>query len=57
MSVYFADELVDVVKHEEREKYKKHYHKHRLIIFAFIILITIVLYDLLLSQMGVRISV
>jgi hypothetical protein len=28
----FADELVDVVKHEERERYKKHAHKHRLII-------------------------
>jgi hypothetical protein len=57
MSVYFADELVDVVRHEEREKYKKHAHKHRLIIFVFIILITIVLYDYLLSQMGVKISV
>ncbi len=28
MSVYFANELVDIVKHEEREKYKKHAHKH-----------------------------
>ncbi len=56
MSVYFADELIDVVKHEERERYKKHAHKHRLIIFVFIILITIVLYNFLLSQMGIRIS-
>ncbi len=56
MSVYFADELVDVVEHKERERYKKHAYKHRLIIFVFIILITIVLYNFLLSQMGIRIS-
>ncbi len=55
MSVYFADELIDVVKHEERVKFKKHMKKYRFILYLFLIIATIILYDYLIKQLGIHI--
>ena len=55
LSIYFADELIDVSSHTQRKKYHKHLNKYQIIIFIFLIGITIVLYNLLLKQLGVNI--
>ncbi len=55
MSVYFGDELIDVVKHEHREKHQKHKHKFKLILIAFVIILLIALYDFLLIELNLNI--
>jgi len=55
LSVYFADELMDVTKHHEREKYEKHKLKHHLVILAFLIVLIIIVYNFLLQQIGIEI--
>jgi len=54
LSIYFGDELLDVLSHDQREKHKKHKNKHRLIIFLFIIAAIILLYFYLLNSLHVR---
>jgi len=54
-SIYFGDELVDVSTHAERKKYHRHLNVYQIIIFLFIIGITIVLYNILLHKLGVSI--
>ncbi len=54
LSVYFGDELIDVARHEFREKYRKHIFKHRLIVVLFIITSVILLYYLLLKKFGIH---
>ena len=53
LSVYFGDELIDVVKHKQRKKYKKHKSKYFLILFLFIFVLIILVYFFLLKQMGI----
>lgn len=53
-SIYFGDELIDVTKHKDRVKYYKHLNKYKFIIFLFIIAITIILYNFLLSNLGIK---
>lgn len=53
-SIYFADELVDVAKHSERSKYKKHKRKHYIIISLFMWGVTFWLYDVLLQKLGLK---
>ncbi len=53
-SITFGDELMDVARHKDRSKYKKHSNKHKLIIFIFIIVMTIVLYNFLLNSFGIK---
>ncbi len=53
VSIQFGDELLDTVRHHEREKYHKHKQKHRYISLIFILLVTFVLYDFLLHALGV----
>lgn len=55
LSVYFGDELIDVAKHKEREKYHRHLRKYQLIFFAFLIISIITLYNFLLNELGVHI--
>lgn len=57
MSVYFGDELIDVVSHREREKFHKHKHKHRLFIFVFIVILAVILYSFLLNELGIYINI
>jgi len=54
-SVYFGDELIDIVEHKERKLYKKHRKKHRLIILLFIIIVIISLYYFLIKHIGIEI--
>ncbi len=56
LSVYFADEMIDVVKHEERIKYRKHIKKLKIIIFLFIFVSVLILYDILLNRLGISIE-
>ena len=55
LSVYFADELLDVSSHKNREKYHKHVNKYQVILMVFLIALIIVLYDFLLKHMGIAI--
>ncbi len=55
MSIYFGDEMVDVVNHNQREKYKKHKNKYRIILMLFIIFVTILIYKWILEKLGLSI--
>ena len=56
-SVYFGDEILDVVdKKTKRVKHAKHHLKHEIIIFAFIITTIIILYYVLIQHLGISIS-
>jgi H+/Cl- antiporter ClcA len=55
LSIYFGDELLDVITHKQRKKYHKHKKKHWTIIILFIITITIFLYFYLINQLGIKI--
>jgi len=56
LSVHFADELIDVATHDERHKCERHKSKHRFIIMVFFIVLTLILYDFILTKLGVNIS-
>ena len=56
LSIYFGDELLDVVKHHERIKKQKHHMKWKLIAVAFVAIGTIVIYDILLNSLDINIS-
>ncbi|MCD6434701.1 MAG: hypothetical protein J7L14_03740 [Candidatus Diapherotrites archaeon] len=51
LSIYFGDELLDVVRHTQRSKFEKHKHKHRLIIILFLVAAIIVLYNFLINEL------
>ena len=55
MSVFFADELLDVMSHKERKHYHKHISKFYLVAFLFLIAGIVFLYNYLLSQLGINI--
>lgn len=57
VSIQFGDELLDKKYHKERKFYKKHKHKNKLIIMIFIFVISFVLYDFLLKQLGVDLPI
>lgn len=52
-SIYFGDELIDVVKHEHREKHRRHRAKYRILLFLFLFAAAAVLYHFLLKELGV----
>ena len=54
-SIYFGDELMDVSCHKDRVQYHRHINKYKILVFIFLIVFTIVLYDFLLHQMNIRI--
>lgn len=56
LSIYFGDELMDVSSHVLRENYHKHLAKHQVIIFIFIIILILILYDFMLKNLGITIS-
>ncbi len=57
LSVYFGDEILDILssKKRERKKYDKHTTKYKLIMFLFIIIFIIILYYFLLSNLNLKI--
>jgi len=56
VSVYFGDELIDKVKHNERKFYHKHKYNYQFIIMIFIFGISFVLYTFLLQKLGISFS-
>jgi H+/Cl- antiporter ClcA len=57
LSIYFGDELLDVVTHKFRKKYNKHKKKHKLIWIIFIILLIILMYYYLLNYLGISFKI
>ncbi len=57
MSIKFGDELMDKVKHKERTLYSKQKHLYNFLGMTFIVIISIVLYDFLLNQLGVELPI
>ena len=55
ISIYFGDELINVVRHKHRKKYKKHKNKYTLILILFIIIFIILMYRYLLGRLGIEI--
>ncbi|MFC1644823.1 hypothetical protein ACFL08_02255 [Patescibacteria group bacterium] len=55
LSIQFADELLDVMKHKDRNYHQKHSFKHRAVVLVFIFALIFVLYDFVLKKMGVDI--
>jgi hypothetical protein len=56
MSVYFGDEMMNKINHKDCLLHKKHKRKHKFIVMLFIIVFLIVIYDFLLKQLGIKIS-
>lgn len=56
LSIYFGDELIDVIKHHEREKFMKHKAKYAAVLSGFILLITLIIfsYGSLIHSLGVN---
>ncbi len=56
-SIYFGDEILDIVAEKEkfRSKYQRHFLKYRLIVFLFIFSFVIMLYYFLLNKLGISI--
>lgn len=53
ISVYFGDELIDVVKHEDRKKHLVHKGKHLMLMVVFVV-VAIILYGILLQDLGLQ---
>lgn len=56
VSIHFGDELLDKTKHSERKIYQKHKKKYKLFIMFFIFSMTLVIYEILLKQLNITIS-
>lgn len=56
LSIHFGDELMDKVRHEQREFYQEHGHKHRAIIMAFLIVLVIMAYGLVAKKAHIPIG-
>ncbi len=54
-SILFGDELMDMTHHFECLKQHRHITKYKVIVFAFIIFATIILYNFLLEKIGIKI--
>lgn len=54
ISVYFGDELMNKVKHSERNFYHKHKYNYRFIIMIFIFAVTFILYGFLIKKLGIE---
>lgn len=56
LSIYFGDELIDVIKNKKRKKFEAHKTKHRIIMGAFVLLIIIIVffYTTLIQKLGIN---
>jgi hypothetical protein len=52
LSIYFGDEMLDVVTHKDRDVYHRHGKWFRLATFAAIIFIVLIAYEFLLTDLG-----
>jgi len=53
LSIRFADELMDVAHHRDREFFHQHSFKHEIVIIVFFVLILVGYYNLI-SALGVE---
>jgi len=56
ISVSFGDELLDIAHEKHRKMYMKHENKYTIVLFIFIFLFSIILYEFLLQNLGISIS-
>ena len=49
LSIQFADELMDVVRHRDRDYFHSHGFKHEIVIIIFFIVILVAYYELVAS--------
>lgn len=56
LSIRFADELMDVVHHRDRDFFHRHSYKHELLMIAFFIAVFIGYYELIAS-LGIEVNV
>ena len=54
LSIYFGDELLDVVYHHERAKYILHKDKYKIVAFAIVLLLSLIMYKYFLDEFGIR---
>ncbi|MBR9682824.1 MAG: hypothetical protein GOV02_04055 [Candidatus Aenigmarchaeota archaeon] len=54
LSLYFADEMIDVSKHIHRKKYLKYKNKYRFILIVLIIISILMIYNAILSYIGIN---
>jgi len=52
LSIYFADELMDVYLHKDRKKYKKHKNKYTMVVAVFLTVVIIIAYYNLIHRWG-----
>jgi hypothetical protein len=52
ISIKFGDELIDVLKHKDREYYKAHLLKWRVVAVVALFIMVIIIYELLLQKLG-----
>ena len=57
VSIRFGDELLDKMKHHERNLYLKHQHNYKLIIMIFLFTVSFILYNYLLKNLGINILI
>jgi hypothetical protein len=55
LSLYFGDELYEVLKHSKRKKYHKHKNKFKFIMIISIFIFILIIYDILLNNLGIKI--
>ena len=55
-SIYFGDEMIDVIGHHQRSKYHKHGFKYKVIVMLTITSITVIAYYLLIQQLGISLN-
>lgn len=53
LSIYFGDEMLDVVSHKERTKSHRHGFKYKIILMSVIFVMIFVAYKHLLSELGI----
>jgi len=56
-SVKFGDELLDKMRHSQREIHKKHKYNFRFVVMIFIFALSLILYDFLLKELGVNLPI
>jgi len=57
ISIKFADELLSTYKQHERIFYNKHQNKHKFIIMIFLFALILVIYNILLQDLGIELPV
>ncbi len=55
LSIYFADEMIDVISYKDRKKYHKHMNKYYILTSAFLFIFIILFYNYLLKTMNINI--